>query len=61
MFHTLHRQLLQTEEYQVLSDFPFPATVVMEMMGHDSEQMSAHYTHVEKEAMGKAAVMPDLA
>jgi hypothetical protein len=27
----------------------------MEMIGHDSKQMSAHYTHVGKEALEKAA------
>jgi hypothetical protein len=37
----------------------------MEMVGHDSEQMSAHYTHVGthvgREALEKAAAsLPDL-
>jgi len=32
-----------------------PEAVVMEMVGHDSEQMSAHYTHVGREALEKAA------
>ena len=31
------------------------AAVVMEMIGHDSQQMSEHYTHVGKDAMEKAA------
>jgi integrase len=38
-----------------------PEAVVMEMVGHDSEQMSAHYTHVGREALEKAASsLPDL-
>jgi integrase len=32
-----------------------PEAVVMELVGHDSEQMSAHYTHVGREALEKAA------
>ncbi len=32
-----------------------PAAVVMEKIGHDSEQMSEHYTHVGSEALKKAA------
>jgi hypothetical protein len=36
--------------------------VVMELVGHDSEAMSDHYTHVGAEAMQKAAnSLPDLA
>ena len=27
----------------------------MELIGHDSEQMSQHYTHVGQEALKKAA------
>lgn len=35
--------------------------LVMEMIGHDSEQMSEHYTHVGSEALKKAAeALPDL-
>jgi hypothetical protein len=34
---------------------------VMELVGHDSEQMSAHYTHVGQEALEKAtAALPAL-
>ena len=32
-----------------------PEAVVMELVGHDSEQMSAHYTHVGEDALQKAA------
>lgn len=32
-----------------------PAAVVMELIGHDSAQMSEHYTHVGQEATGKQA------
>lgn len=33
----------------------------MELIGHDSEQMSEHYTHVGQEAMRKAAeALPNL-
>lgn len=33
----------------------------MELIGHDSEKMSEHYTHVGQEAMRKAAeALPDL-
>jgi len=38
-----------------------PAAAVMEIIGHDSQQMSEHYTHVGEEAMEKAAAaVPDL-
>lgn len=34
---------------------------VMEMIGHESEQMSAHYTHVGEESLKKAAAkLPDI-
>ena len=37
-------------------------SVVMELVGHDSEQMSAHYTHTGLEALGAAIhAMPALA
>jgi len=45
----------------LLKEAGIPAAVVMEMIGHDSESMSQHYTHVGKEALEKAAdSMPDL-
>ena len=44
-----------------LKEAGIPAAVVMEMIGHDSEAMSQHYTHVGKEALEKAAdSMPNL-
>ena len=37
-----------------------PEAVVMELVGHDSKAMSAHYTHVS-EALGKAvAAFPEI-
>ena len=39
----------------LLKDAGVPEAVVMEMVGHDSEQVSAHYTHVGREALEKAA------
>jgi hypothetical protein len=38
-----------------------PAAVVMELVGHDSEAMSRHYTHVGADALRKAAEsLPDV-
>jgi integrase len=45
----------------LLKDAGVPAAVVMELVGHDSTQMSEHYTHVGKEALAAAAKkMPTL-
>jgi len=45
----------------LMKDAGIPEAAVMEMVGHDSEQMSAHYTHVGKEALAKAAAsLPEL-
>jgi integrase len=45
----------------LLKDAGIPEAVVMELVGHDSEQMSAHYTHVGQEALEKAtAALPAL-
>jgi integrase len=45
----------------LLKDAGIPEAVVMEMVGHDSEQMSAHYTHVGREALEKAAAaLPEI-
>ena len=45
----------------LLKDAGVPAAVVMELVGHDSTQMSEHYTHVGKEALAAAAKkMPSL-
>lgn len=39
----------------LLKEAGIPSAVVMEMIGHDSEQMSAIYTHVGRKAMETAA------
>lgn len=39
----------------LMKDAGIPEAAVMELVGHDSEQMSAHYTHVGREALEKAA------
>jgi integrase len=39
----------------LMKEAGIPEAVVMELVGHDSEQMSAHYTHVGREALEKAA------
>ena len=45
----------------LMKDAGIPEAAVMEMVGHDSEQMSAHYTHVGRDALVKAAAsLPDL-
>jgi integrase len=55
-FHSLRHTAVT-----LLKDSGVPEAVVMEMVGHDSEQMPAHYTHVGREALEKAAAsLPDL-
>jgi integrase len=49
-FHSLRHTAVS-----LLKDAGIPEAVVMEMIGHDSKQMSAHYTHVGREALEKAA------
>lgn len=45
----------------LMKDAGIPEAAVMELVGHDSEQMSAHYTHVGREALAKAAAaLPEL-
>ena len=39
----------------LMKEAGIPEAVVMELVGHDSEQMSQHYTHVGAEALRKAA------
>jgi integrase len=39
----------------MMKDAGVPEAAVMELVGHDSEQMSAHYTHVGTEALKKAS------
>jgi integrase len=44
----------------MMKDAGIPSAVVMELVGHDSEQMSHVYTHVGSEALQKAAdSLPD--
>jgi integrase len=55
-FHSLRHTAVT-----LLKEAGIPAAVVMEMIGHDSEQMSEHYTHVGSEALKKAAdSLPDV-
>jgi len=43
----------------LLKDAGIPEAVVMELVGHESKAMSAHYTHVGTEALAKAvATLP---
>jgi len=43
----------------LLKDAGIPEGVVMELVGHESKAMSAHYTHVGAEALEKAvAALP---
>jgi integrase len=45
----------------LLKDAGIPEGVVMELVGHDSKSMSAHYTYVGAEALGKAvAALPEI-
>jgi integrase len=56
-FHSLRHTTVT-----MMKEAGIPAAVVMELVGHDSEAMSDHYTHVGAEAMQKAAdSLPDLA
>jgi integrase len=55
-FHSLRHTAVS-----LLKDAGIPEAVVMELVGHDSKQMSAHYTHVGQEALEKAAAaLPDI-
>lgn len=49
-FHSLRHTAVS-----LLKDAGVPQAVVEELVGHDSEQMSAHYTHVGHAALQKAA------
>jgi integrase len=49
-FHSLRHTAVS-----LLKNAGIPEAVVMELVGHDSKQMSAHYTHVGREALEKAA------
>jgi integrase len=55
-FHSLRHTAVT-----LLKEAGVPHAVVQELIGHDSEQMSEHYTHVGSEALKKAAnALPDL-
>jgi integrase len=55
-FHSLRHTAVT-----LLKEAGIPHAVVQELIGHDSEQMSEHYTHVGSEALKKAAdALPDL-
>jgi integrase len=55
-FHSLRHTAVS-----LLKDAGIPEAVVMELIGHDSQQMSAYYTHVGLEALERAtAVLPEL-
>ena len=45
----------------ILKEAGVPAAVVMELVGHDSPEINAHYTHIGREALADAAEkFPDL-
>jgi integrase len=55
-FHALRHTAVS-----LLKDAGIPEAVVMELIGHDSKAMSAHYTHVGAEALQKAvAALPEM-
>lgn len=55
-FHSLRHTAVS-----LLKEAGIPQAVVMELVGHDSKQMSAHYTHVGQEALEKAAAaLPEI-
>ena len=55
-FHSLRHTAVS-----LLKDAGIPQAVVQELIGHDSEQMSALYTHVGREAMERAAAtLPEI-
>src|SRR6202008_2176041 len=54
-FHSLRHTAVS-----LLKDAGIPQAVVQELIGHDSEQMSALYTHVGPEALERAAALPEI-
>jgi integrase len=55
-FHSLRHTAVS-----LLKDAGIPEGVVMELVGHESKAMSAHYTHVGAEALEKAvAALPEI-
>ena len=49
-FHSIRHTVVS-----VMKDAGVPQAVVMEFGGHDSQQMSEHYTHVGRDALERAA------
>jgi hypothetical protein len=42
-----------------MKDAGIKASVVMDIIGHESEAISAHYTHIDEKTKGKAiALLP---
>lgn len=59
--HDLSFHSLRHTAVTMLKEAGIPAAVVMELIGHDSEQMSQHYTNVGLESLVHAAsVLPDI-
>lgn len=59
--HELSFHSLRHTSVTMLKEAGIPSAVVMELVGHDSEQMSQHYTHVGRDSLIHAAsVLPDL-
>lgn len=55
-FHSLRHTAVS-----MMKDAGIPQAAVMEIIGHDSEQMSQHYTHTGRESLERAAAsLPDL-
>lgn len=59
--HGLSFHSLRHTAVTLLKEAGIPAAVVMELIGHDSEEMSRHYTHVGREALeGATLKFPDV-
>jgi integrase len=55
-FHSLRHTAVS-----LLKDAGIPGAVVMELVGHDSKEMSKHYTHVGQDALVRAAAsLPEI-
>ena len=59
--HGLSFHCLRHTAVTLLKEAGIPSAVVMELVGHDSAQISEHYTHVGYDALQKAAEsLPDV-
>ena len=59
--HGLSFHCLRHTAVTLLKEAGIPSAVVMELVGHDSAQISEHYTHVGYDALQKAAEsLPDI-